>query len=215
MVSRRKSSSKFIGISRLSHNEMESKCAVTTGNKLFSQGRIAVFLFSLAILAMLVINLLPLPNSVSYIQRVSHSGASLPDTLFYYNSHRLYGVLDSLGASGRAAYRTFLLTLDTGFPLLYSSALALSIRVLLRLAAPKLARASILYLLPLLAGLLDYMENVSMLLVLSNYPGRLDTIAAIAGCLTSGKWSLSFISLTILAIAAVMALWRRRIDRCS
>ncbi|RUT29020.1 hypothetical protein EJP77_16600 [Paenibacillus zeisoli] len=182
---------------------------VKAGNKLFAQGRIAVFLFLLTLLAMFVINVLPVPNSVSYIQKVSHSRAPLPDTLFYYSSHRLYDILDSLGATGREAYRSFLRTIDAAFPLLYSSALALSIRVLVRLAASRSTRASKLYLLPLLAGLFDYIENLSILVILSNYPEHLDAIAAISGCFTPAKWLMSFLSLTILVIAAVLAVWRK------
>lgn len=189
---------------------MESNGTVKTGNKLFSQGRIALFLFSLTILAMFVINVLPVPNSVSYIKEVSYPGALLPDTLFYYDSHRLYDTLESLGTSGREAYRTFLLTFDTVFPLLYSSALALSIWVLLRKAALRSTYAAKLYLLPLFAGLFDYIENMSMLVILSNYPERLIVWPTIAGCLTSAKWLVSFISVTLLTFSAVLALWRSR-----
>ncbi|WP_433944193.1 hypothetical protein [Paenibacillus sp. SN-8-1] len=181
-----------------------------TENKLFSQGRIAVSLFFLTILAMFVINVVPVPNSAAYIQELSEPGAHLPDTLFYYDSHRLYDALISLGVPGREAYRAFLLTFDAVFPVLYSSALALSIWVLLRLAAPRSTYTAKLYFLPLLAGLFDYMENMSMLMILHYYPEHLVTWPTIAGCLTLAKWLISFISVMILAIAAILALWKKR-----
>lgn len=173
------------------------------------RGRIAVTLAVLMLLMMVVINISPIPYAVPYIMTKAQEGAHLPDTMLHYGPDKLYSALDMLQPAGREAYKKFLLSFDTVFPLLYACALGLNTAVLLRPAFPKLARANKLYLIPLGAGIVDYLENGTLLLILDRYPKHLDAMAYLAGGFTLTKWLISASCLVALVISIVTIIVRR------
>src|SRR6266498_2998336 len=124
-------------------------------------------------------------------------GRSL-DTQVYYTEARAYRVLDSQGDAGRRAYRITNL-IDFAFPpvvsLLMSSLIIASVQ---RLRGPQ-RRWMRLALIPLVAGALDYAENVCIFSLLATYPRRLPRVARIAGILTAMKTATYLLGLALTA----------------
>jgi len=120
------------------------------------------------------------------------------DTQMYYTEARAYRVLDSQGDAGRRVYRIINLV-DFAFPpvisLLMSAIIIASVQ---RLRGPQ-SRGMRLSLIPLVAGSLDYAENVCIFSLLATYPRRLPRVARIAGILTAMKTATYLLGLALTA----------------
>lgn len=120
------------------------------------------------------------------------------DTQVYYTETRAYRLLDAQGDAGRRAYRIANLV-DFAFPpvisLLMSAIIIASVQ---RLRGPQ-SRWMRLSLIPLIAGSLDYAENVCIFSILATYPRRLPRVARIAGVLTALKTATYLLGLALTA----------------
>lgn len=173
-----------------------------------SSGPLSAALMTLSLLLMAGVNLINLPLSVGHIKQVS-GGADILDTRVFYTPQGAYGALDALQPAGRQLYLRFLVGFDLLFPLLYSIALATLLTVVLRRAFPGRPRMQRLNLMPLGAGLFDYLENMAIITLLVRYPTHVDGVALIAGYSTLLKWSFTGISLVLLVLGLVVARGRK------
>ncbi|WP_168118716.1 hypothetical protein [Paenibacillus sp. HB172176] len=105
-----------------------------------------------------------------------------------------------------------MLSYDAGFPLLYAIALALCARVLLRRAFPDSSKAAKLGMIPLFAGLFDYIENLLILLLLHHYPAHMSWLAETAGFFTLAKWTMTLVSAALL-ITSILRIWAESRNR--
>ena len=137
-------------------------------------------------------------------------GFDIPDNTFNYTPEHLYRVLSIYGEEGRGLYRSFLLLLDFIYPALFAFTNSILLAYLFERLIPK---ARFLYLSPFIALLLDYLENILMLILLLNYPAQLIALARIASAITTLKLilvNLLFV-VTLIALAGVLmkALYKR------
>ena len=96
-------------------------------------------------------------------------GANILDFEFGYGSERAYEILTALGTEGRAFYLTRLVPLDFPFPFSYMLFFSGWIAFLSnRTAASKLSKLFLL--MPVLAMLSDWTENIGVIAMLNNYP---------------------------------------------
>lgn len=118
------------------------------------------------------------------------------DARGWYTPTEAYTLLDDLGAGGRHLYAVTQVTLDLVFPFVYATLFAV---LLVRVYTP--ATAGRLVFLPLLAAVLDIVENgLIAYLAWSFNPGdEQPAIAGAAAVATAAK--TLFLALTILAIA--------------
>jgi len=114
---------------------------------------------------------------------------------------RLIELMTSLGSSGREAYVHFYLTFDFYFPALISSLMMISLLMLL-LAHHR--RLMILAYTPVIAYLCDFFENTTNLLISSSWPAQPVVLWTLGPVWTFCKWSAIFISLGLIAMAAVI-----------
>lgn len=126
------------------------------------------------------------PGSLSHLMMVTHDQPIL-DLKASFSSAETYQRLEAFGEVGRGAYVTTMLTIDTIFPIsaflfLFMLARYTTERLNVR---PKQAWAlwgvSIAYL------AFDFLENVTVAVLLANFPERLDFLASNIGFLTMGK----------------------------
>lgn len=164
-------------------------------------GKRAAFMFAFSLLLMFVINVFNFPGTTPHIKEVSN-GTGIFDTETYYGAAYVYQVLDNLQPAGRHAYLQMMFIFDTILPLSYSLALAAVLTIVLRRAFPESGLRK-LNLLPLLAGLFDYLENASIITMLLKYPVHLEGFAAMAGYFTLAKWIFSWISLLLIVIGFI------------
>jgi len=158
-------------------------------------------------LAYLVFAVVILPWASSKLKSVSH-GMSPVDLPFSYSTEQVYKILKSYGGEGREWYTLMELTIYTVYPLVYSILAGMLIIILYSRLALKENFIKILFLIPVIALLADYAEGFSMVLMLVNYPYKLETIAALANVCTQIKWIFLIAGVGLSAVGALLVLIR-------
>ena len=97
------------------------------------------------------------------------------------------------GESGRALYARAALSLDVVYPLAYSTFFACLIVI-----GAVSSGARYLVIVPIVVALLDLGENVSIYLLLTNFPGVTDAQIARASTLTVAKWWMVVLMLLVV-----------------
>lgn len=131
------------------------------------------------------------------------NGVGILDLERSYSAEYAYKVFKLQGDVGRQFYKKLLISLDFIFPLTYMLFWATLITFVLRKWLPHNHMLQKLSLIPLIAGLADYLENICILIMLHNYPKELYNIAATANVMTILKGALIAISFLVLAIGLI------------
>lgn len=118
-----------------------------------------------------------------------------------YTPDQGYEILMKLGPEGRAFYRQIML-FDLIFPVTYMLFFASLILFLFSKWLPGKPALYKLSLLPIAAGIADYVENIFILIMLNSYPAKLNAIIVAANIFTLTK--LILISLSILLVDSAL-----------
>lgn len=132
-------------------------------------------------------------------------GAGILDMAFTYTPVQAYAMLAALGDAGRAFYLTRIVPLDLVFPLAYTLFYAVTISWLLSRWLPAESPWMRLNLVPLVAGVADYCENIGVIAMLLAYPAELYEVAAITAVISPIKFT--FIAASMLLILGALAGW--------
>ena len=128
-------------------------------------------------------------------------GLPLLDMRLWYTPADAYQLFDTLGPAGRADYRLLYLTVDIIIPLLITTLLWSGI------SRGALKRFRVL---GMLGGAFDYLENITVLILLAKYPEHLSYLVIIAAGFTLLK-AVSYVSGACLAIIGfLIKVFRRR-----
>lgn len=154
-------------------------------------------------LMMYLMNWTNLPFSNPTI--VEHSGGvPILDLRTDFSPDDAYELFTALGTEGRRAYLTLHLLPDSLFPIGYSLVFAfISAWFLVRLF-PLDHRLQWLSMIPLVSGLADVTENISLVICNLAYPKRIDWLVRLAHMLTKVKFGLLPIGLVFLIIIIVI-----------
>lgn len=147
------------------------------------------------------------PFGLARLERIS-GGLRILDLQPYYTPGMAYRFLDAYQEEGRRVYLS-ILTADLFYPLVYSLFLALAISWVFRRAFKPENPAQFLNLLPFVAALLDYVENMGVYTLLRHYPERLEDVAQRTAYFSAAKLMLSNICVLALAIGVIFYLARR------
>lgn len=162
-----------------------------------------------SLLMMYLMNWTNLPFSSPTIMEYS-GGIPILDLRSDFTADDAYELFSALGAEGRRAYLALHLFPDTLFPIGYALAFAfLSAWFMVRLL-PMDHRLQWLSMIPLISGLADVLENLSLVIANLAYPIRIDWLVRLAHLLTKVKFGLLPIGLVFLAIIVVMWFVRKR-----
>jgi hypothetical protein len=160
-------------------------------------------------LMMFLMNGTNLPFSSPTIEEYA-GGLTVLDTRSDFAPDDAYELFTALGAEGRRAYLALHLVPDTLFPIGYALAFAfISAWFLVRLL-PLDHRLQWLSMIPLISGLADVLENISLVICNLAYPGRIDWLVRFARLLTKVKFGLLPIGLVFLIIIVVIWFIRKR-----
>lgn len=168
-----------------------------------SSGRLALAAVGVFVLFMLLV--LPAQAEVS---RRDLGGVGSPDTSLIYSAADLYGWADAYGADGRAAYVRARWTFDLAWPLVYGFFLVTATSWVGRRAYRAESRANLLNLVPIVAVVLDYAENVVTTIVMLRYPSETMVAATLASPVTLLKWL--FVGGGFIALVAGVVGWTFR-----
>jgi len=162
----------------------------------------------LALVVFLLFAGLVLPGQAVSAETYSGNAGS-PDLSFYYSAKDLYHMAEVYGEQGRGAYVRARFTFDLIWPLVYTFFLCTAISwVYARsFTADSLWRGA--NLVPVLAMLFDYLENLSTSLVMLRYPHPTIVVGSLAPLFTILKWVLVIGSVGLLFTGAAIAVWLR------
>lgn len=168
----------------------------------YSKSSFWVFLITLALFVMFM--LVVLPSEASRSDEVVGSAPS-PDTSFYYSKDDLYQIAEEYGLEGRLYYLDSRISFDIIWPLVYTFFLINAISWLLDKTILEGSKLRLLNLVPLAGILLDFLENISNMVVMFRYPQPTDILASLAGIITSLKWV--FVGGGFLILVFGIVLW--------
>ena len=144
---------------------------------------------------------------------VFSNGMKLLDMLpMGYNKNYVNELFRTLGENGRVIYLTNQIPVDMVYPLLfgltYTLILAYFLKKLNKLKSP----FTYLCLLPIIAGIADYMENIGIITMLNSYPNLTEitvNTTNIFSVIKSTSTSIFFIALIVILLILVMKFVRR------
>jgi hypothetical protein len=167
----------------------------------------------LALVVFLLFAGLVLPGQAASAETYSGNSGS-PDLSFYYSAQDLYHMAEVYGEQGRGAYVRARFTFDLIWPLVYTFFLCTAIsRVYARaFTTDSLWRGA--NLVPVLAMLFDYLENLSTSLVMLRYPHPTIAVDSLAPLFTMLKWVLVIGSVGLLFSGAAIVVWQWVKKRC-
>ena len=141
----------------------------------------------------------------------SQTGASAsPDTSLIYSADDLYQMAETYGEQGRKAYVQVRFTFDLIWPLVYTLFLVTSISWLTSRFLNSSSPLMRLNLVPLLAAILDYLENVFASLVMWRYPALTPVVDVLTPIFTFTKWIFVGGSFLLLVLGVGGWLWQLR-----
>ena len=150
------------------------------------------------VMAILPFNAILFPWVNSRLEEIS--GYRLMDGLFWYLPQDVFTRLAAYQSSGRTLYLVNDWTMDLIYPLVYSLLFAFLLTMVLRSAFPPGSPLQRMQLLPFMMMIFDYLENLSISLLLVQYPTQSFLLARIASIFTTLKWC--FGAFSILALTA-------------
>lgn len=166
-------------------------------------------LLAVSILLMFLMNGTNLPFSNPTIEHLS-GGIPTLDMRSAFTPDDAYELFTALGNEGRLAYRFFHLVPDTLFPIGYSLTFAfISAWFLVRLP-PRDHYLQWLSLIPIVSGLADILENLSLVVASLTYPSRVDWLVRGAFLMNRVKFGLLPIGLVFLMGVVVIWFIRKR-----
>jgi hypothetical protein len=156
-------------------------------------------LLSVVVFAVFIVWALPTQSAAA---ETYAAGAGSVDTRLTYSVEDVYRIAEAYGEQGRRAYVQARLTFDVVWPLAYAAFLSLATSWLVQHSAPGKDWLRRLNLLALGGLLFDYLENLTISIVMAAYPGRLDALAQLSAIFTPIKWVLvgsAFVALGLVA----------------
>jgi len=129
-----------------------------------------------------------------------------------YDLNYVSELFSSLGENGRETYLTSQIPVDMIYPLLFGLSYCLLLGYFLKKLNKLNSPYLYLCLLPIIAGISDYLENIGIITMLNNYPDLTDTMVNATNTFTvlkSISTSVFFIALIVILIILGIKLVKR------
>jgi len=131
-----------------------------------------------------------------------------------YSYAQAVELLQALGIEGRKAYLSIQIPIDFVYPAMFSVSYALLITWILKQGIPTGSRLFSLAFIPVLAGLFDYLENASIIAMLTSFPDVSENVVTISSSFTIAKSVFTTLFFVNLLVALVfLATWRLKKGR--
>jgi hypothetical protein len=137
-----------------------------------------------------------------------YGDVTMPDTRITYSPNEITDVFNTLGQEGLNVWAQAHM-LDFLFPLTYMFAIAFGLNMEIRRLSFDSSNAKKLVLIPLLAGIADYVENILVLTQIAAYPNLSEIVIMIASAITTLKWILLGLGFLIIFVFIPLIVYRR------
>lgn len=154
----------------------------------------------IGIILVILFNVVFLPGFYKLLTDTEIPIEYILDLKFNYSPKTAYNIIFELGKEGRNAYKLSEILIDTPYALIYGFTYAFIIISILKIN--KLHKLKYLSITPLLISLFDILENTGIIIMISNYPKKLETINNFTSSFTSLKWF--FAGITFLMIISLL-----------
>lgn len=174
--------------------------------------RSVLIAFAILIAVFIATHVLPMPGSLREVMATA-GGQTILDQKPAFSTEEVYQRLDAFGPTGREQYRWFLVTTDVAFPLTLLAFLFLLARYTSQQLAPQPAQRSLLLIFPVAFFVFDMIENLSIFLMLSDYPERHELTGDLLGYVTVVKRLSMYAAIVlplVLFLLAGIRRWRRK-----
>ena len=163
-------------------------------------------------LAIAIIVCIILLSTMNYLIQVLvynvYGTADMPDTSLMYGYEDIQHFFDTLGTEGLQVWSMVHL-LDILFPIAYSFAFLIGIALELKIVYPQKRELRVLFLVPLIAAIADYLENLLIATQIASYPSLSPAIITIASFATIAKWiALGFAFVIVFVLLFVWTVRR-------
>ena len=146
----------------------------------------AFIAFLILLFLCIITHIVKFPGSVSYLKEITHGQKTL-DLQASFSTAETYQRLEAFGEVGRRLYMRTMLTVDLIFPLSMFIFLFLFSKYTLQKVAMKPVLGESLQALVIGYLTFDFLENVSIFIILNNFPDRLGFLGSYIGYLTVTK----------------------------
>ena len=161
------------------------------------------------VVLILPFNVFIFPTRSAKLRELAGKNVPTIDTMFAYTPAQVYDVISDYGEQGRQHHAVTELTADLLYPILYSLLLSLLVTLIFRRAFSSTSFLQKLWLLPFVAAVTDYGENVTVVTLLLRYPQKLTGVAWAASFFTTAKWLLVSVSFILIVVGLVALLIKR------
>ena len=135
------------------------------------------------------------------------SGGTGPiDLQIFYTPEKVYGMIASYSDAVRSSYRTFEMTGDILYPIVYTLFFSLAITWLFQRGFASGSKMQSYNVMPFGAWLFDLFENIGIVSMLSVHPSTPAALAWISGIATLIKWLFAGVTIVMILIGLVMAI---------
>jgi hypothetical protein len=151
----------------------------------------AVFVFMLTV---------TIPNTMNFA-----NGIKLLDMMpMGYDLSYVSTLFNALGETGRETYLTNQIPVDMLYPLLFGLTYSLFLAYLLKKLDKHKTSYIFLCLLPIIAGITDYLENIGIILLIQSYPSLSETLVKTTNIFSITKSTSTSIFFIILIVILLM-----------
>ncbi len=173
--------------------------------KNLSGGKV-LLLFVLANIVLAVMLMITIPKTMAYA-----NGMELLDVMpTGYSADYIRALFEALGQEGRAVYLYNQIPIDMFYPFLFGLSYCLITGYFLNKLGKINTGLFYLCFLPIMAGLADYMENITIISMLYSYPELNQFSAAAANIFTITKSAISTVYFCTLMIIMVVFAFKKR-----
>jgi len=159
----------------------------------------------LALLLFLIFTALVLPAQSNDASEFS-AGTGSPDLELFYTPQQIYSWAEIYGEQGRSDYIYARFTFDLVWPLVYTFFFASATSWCFHRIIPLTSKLRLANITPLVAILLDYLENSSTSIIMWRYPSRSPVLDWLAPIFTFSKWVFVIGSFGLLLLGAVVVI---------
>ncbi len=146
------------------------------------------------------------PTYQAEINNISNYDVLLLDGRFSYTKIEVLKIFEIMGGEGRKIYRLIAGFIDMIYPIVYG----LLFSLLLIKTANNNSKLKLAYIIPLIAVLFDYIENIGILTMLNNYPTLSSSEVNSYALATSLKWVFIFLTLLLIFILSVSKFFSKK-----
>ena len=134
--------------------------------------------------------------------------AGSPDMSFIYSTEDLYSMAEAYGDDGRDAYIRTRFTFDIVWPIVYTLFLCTSISWIFQKVFTPQIWLWRMNLLPFVAALFDYFENIAASIVMFRYPMQTPILDFLAPVFTFLKWLSMSGAFMVLLLGILFIAWK-------